>query len=248
MKKKKYPLLLLATLIVVFISVLLITKKIKIASVFADRFEVTGVDVSHYQGTIDWEKLAGQNLDFAFIKATEGAGFLDERFYDNWKEAEKTGLCIGAYHFFSFNSDGDKQAQFYIDTVGNLNGKMAPAVDVEFYGDKRNNPPKKDEVVRQLGKLLDMLEEYYQIKPVIYTTYTVYNNYIEGEFEDYPLWIRNVYYQPLWGTKGKWTFWQYTDTAVLEGYEGAEKYIDRNVFRGTKEELQALIVKEKLKK
>lgn len=241
MKKKKYLILLLTVLMIAVISTLFIKKKIKIASVFADRFEVTGVDVSHYQGTIDWEKLAGQ-IDFAFIKATEGASFIDECFYDNWKKAEQTGIYVGAYHFFSFDSDGEKQAQFYIDTVGNLNGKMAPAVDVEFYGDKQSNPPEKEEVIEQLHKLLDVLEEYYQVKPVIYTTYTVYNSYIKGEFEGYPLWIRNVYYQPLWGTMGKWTFWQYTDTAVLEGYEGEEKYIDKNAFRGTQEELQELIV------
>ena len=242
MKRKRYLILLLTVLMITIISTLFIKKKIKIAPVFAGRFEVTGVDVSHYQGKIDWEKLAGQNLDFAFIKATEGSSFIDECFYDNWKAAEKTELCIGAYHFFSFDSDGEKQAQLYIDTVGNLNGKIAPVVDVEFYGDKQSNPPEKDEVAGQLGKLLDTLEEYYKIKPVIYTTYAAYNSYIKGEFEDYPLWIRNVYYQPLWGTRGKWTFWQYTDTAVLEGYEGTEKYIDRNVFRGTKEELQELIV------
>ena len=242
MKRKRYLILLLTVLMITIISTLFIKKKIKIAPVFAAGFEVTGVDVSHYQGKIDWEKLAGQNLDFAFIKATEGSSFIDECFYDNWKAAEKTELCIGAYHFFSFDSDGEKQAQLYIDTVGNLNGKIAPVVDVEFYGDKQSNPPEKDEVAGQLGKLLDTLEEYYQIKPVIYTTYAAYNSYIKGEFEDYPLWIRNVYYQPLWGTRGKWTFWQYTDTAVLEGYEGTEKYIDRNVFRGTKEELQELIV------
>ena len=241
MKKKRYLILLMAVLMIVIISTLFIKKRIKIAPVFAGRFEVSGVDVSHYQGTIDWEKLAAQNLDFAFIKATEGSSHIDECFYDNWRGAEKTALCIGAYHFFSFDSDGEKQAQLYIDTVGNLNGKMAPAVDVEFYGDKQSNPPEKDEVAEQLGKLLDTLEEYYHVKPVIYTTYAAYNSYIKGEFEDYPLWIRNVYYQPLLGTKGKWTFWQYTDTAVLEGYKGTEKYIDRNVFRGTQEELQGIL-------
>lgn len=238
MKKKRYLLILSAVLMTAVVSILVICKKVKITPVFADRFEVTGVDVSHYQGTIDWEKLAGQNLDFAFMKATEGSSYIDECFYDNWKEAEKTDLCIGAYHFFSFDSDGGKQAQFYIDTVGDLTGKMAPAVDVEYYGDKESNPPPKDEVVRQLSKMLDTLEEHYQIKPVIYTTYTVYNRYIKDEFEEYPLWIRNVYYPPLFSLGNKWTFWQYTDTAVLDGYKGTEKYIDMDVFRGTREELR----------
>ena len=241
-KKKNYLVLILAVLTIVAISALFINKKIRITPIFAGKYKVTGVDVSHYQGTIDWEKLAGQNLEFTFIKATEGSGHLDEFFYDNWREAGKTGLCIGAYHFFSFDSDGKNQAEFYIDTVGNLNGKMVPMVDVEFYGDKRSNPPEKEEVIKQLGEMLETLEEYYQLKPVIYTTYKVYNKYIKDEFEEYPLWIRNVYYPPLFMIGEKWIFWQYMDNAVLEGYEGAEKYIDMNVFRGTQEELEKLII------
>ena len=244
-KKRTYQILTSAVLVISLIGILtgilIINKKIKITPILASKFEVTGVDVSHYQGTIDWMKLAEQNLDFAFIKATEGSSHIDECFYDNWHEAGKTGLCIGAYHFFSFDSDGETQAQLYIDTVGNLNGKMAPVVDVEFYGDKESNPPPKDEAVKQLGDMLSALEDCYHVKPVIYTTYKAYNSYIKGEFEEYPLWIRNVYYQPFI-TGNKWTFWQYTDTAVLDGYKGAEKYIDMNVFRGTREELKELIV------
>lgn len=244
MKKRKTSMFLISALAAVAVTgALVINKKIKINPVFAGKFEIVGVDVSHYQGTIDWKKLAEQDLEFAYIKATEGSGHLDECFYDNWQEAEKTDLCIGAYHFFSFDSDGKKQAEFYIDTAGDLNGKMAPMVDVEFYGDKKSDPPEKDEVARQLGEMLETLEEHYQMKPVIYTTYRIYNNYIRDEFDEYPLWIRNVYYPPLFVIGEKWTFWQYTDTAFLDGYEGAEEYIDMNVFRGTQEELEQLIVR-----
>lgn len=241
-KQKTYRIMIVAVLVIALISTLFICKKIKIATMLAGKFEVVGVDVSHYQGTIDWTKLEKQNLQFAFIKATEGSGHIDECFSDNWQEAGKTGIYVGAYHFFSFDSDGKKQAQLYIDTVGDLNGKLAPVVDIEFYGDKESNPPLKDEVVKQLGDMLNALEERYQVKPIIYTTYKVYKNYIKDEFEEYPLWIRNVYYQPFLSMGNRWTFWQYTDTAVLEGYQGAEKYIDMNVFRGTQEELEAVLI------
>ena len=243
MKKKRiYLILILVALVIASICIFIINKKIRITPIFAGGFEVRGVDVSHYQGTIDWEKLAGQELDFAFIKATEGSSHVDECFADNWQEAGKTDLYIGAYHFFSFDSDGEKQAELYIDTVGSLEGKIAPVVDVEFYGDKESNPPQKDDVVGELRKMLEALEEYYQVKPIIYTTYKAYHGYIKGGFDEYPLWIRNVYYQPLFTAGNKWTFWQYTDTAVLEGYQGTEKYIDMNVFRGTREELGMLTV------
>ncbi|MCM1254430.1 MAG: hypothetical protein NC321_16555 [Clostridium sp.] len=241
-KQKRYLSLLFLVLTILVIGALTAAKKIRITPVSARRFEVRGVDVSHYQGDIDWEKLAGQDIDFAFIKATEGSSHIDECFYDNWNDAGKTELFIGAYHFFSFDSDGEGQAQFFIDTVGDLNGKLAPVVDVEFYGDKEKNPPGKEEAAAQLKKMLDTLEEYYQVKPVIYTTYKVYHAYIKDTFAEYPLWIRNVYYQPLLISESGWTFWQYTDTAVLEGYQGTEQYIDMDVFQGTRKELEKLCV------
>lgn len=223
---------------------LVLRKEIKINPIFAKGYEVHGVDVSHYQGAIDWEVLSQQNLDFAIIKATEGSTHVDERFLDNWQAAEQTHLALGAYHFFSFDSEGDRQAASYIDTVGNLSGKLAPVIDVEYYGNKRSNPPERTEVVKNLSALLDALEQHYEIKPIIYTTYTVYNDYIKGEFEDYPLWVRSVYCPPTVLFGNKWSFWQYMDTAMLDGYVGDQKYIDVNVFRGTKQELEKLMIQK----
>ncbi|MDE7322172.1 MAG: hypothetical protein K2N73_05485 [Lachnospiraceae bacterium] len=221
---------------------LILRKDIKINPMLAEKYSVHGVDVSHYQGVIDWEILAQQNLDFAVIKATEGSTHIDDRFEENWQSAEQTHLYLGAYHFFSFDSEGDKQAASYIETVGNLDGKLAPVIDVEYYGDKRSNPPERAEVVQNLGAMLDTLEQHYQIKPIIYTTFTVYNDYIKGEFEDYPLWVRSIYCPPAVLFGNKWSFWQYMDTAMLDGYAGDQKYIDVNVFRGTMEELEELVI------
>lgn len=232
------------TAAVIIAGALVLRKEIKINPIFAKGYEVHGVDVSHYQGAIDWEVLSQQNLDFAIIKATEGSTHVDERFLDNWQAAEQTHLALGAYHFFSFDSEGDRQAASYIDTVGNLSGKLAPVIDVEYYGNKRSNPPERTEVVKNLSALLDALEQQYEIKPIIYTTYTVYNDYIKGEFEDYPLWVRSVYCPPTVLFGNKWSFWQYMDTAMLDGYVGDQKYIDVNVFRGTKQELEKLMIQK----
>lgn len=218
-------------------------KEIKINPIVAEGYEVHGVDVSHYQGTIDWDVLS-QDLDFAFIKATEGSTHVDDRFQDNWQAAEQTHLYLGAYHFFSFDSEGHRQAASYIDTVGSLNGKLAPVVDVEYYGDKRSNPPGRSEVIENLRSMLDTLEQHYEIKPIIYTTYTVYNDYIKGEFEEYPLWVRSVYCPPSVLFGNKWSFWQYMDTAMLDGYAGDQKYIDVNVFKGTKQDLEKLMIQK----
>lgn len=108
-------------LAVLFCSILL--KVLKLSTLLAGGYEVHGVDVSHYQGDIDWTVLQSQNIDFAYIKATEGSSSVDEKFVENWEEAEQTFLKVGAYHFFSFDSEGKTQAQNYIQTVGALEGK-----------------------------------------------------------------------------------------------------------------------------
>ena len=72
----------------------------------AETYPVQGIDVSTYQGTIDWPVLASNDLTFAFIKATEGSSFQDEKFKYNWENAGKTHLKVGAYHFFSYETSG----------------------------------------------------------------------------------------------------------------------------------------------
>jgi len=206
-------------------------------------YPVRGVDVSNYQGEIDWVKLADQNIDFAFIKATEGSKYKDKQFQTNWDGVRRTTLIIGAYHFFSFDSSGITQAENYIASVPLTQGMLPPVVDIEFYGDKEKNVPDKVKTAKELTLLLDRLYEHYGVKPIIYATLKSYNIYIKGEFSEYPLWIRNVYYSPQLDLRKKWTFWQYTDKAILEGYKGAEKYIDMNVYAGKIEELEGLCIK-----
>lgn len=224
-------------------------KKVKVNTWFVKEFSVKGVDVSHYQGDIDWKVLEKQGIEFAFIKATEGSNFVDEKFKENWDEATDTSLKIGAYHFFSFDSEGETQAENFIQTVGSLEGKLLPVIDVEYYGDKFKNPPEKTKVLVELKDMCNRLEQEYGVKPILYTTNVVYKRYLQGEFnfEEYPLWIREVYLTPDITIQDNWTFWQYSDTTVLNGYSGEEKYIDVNVFRGDEEALMTLMVDWKRK-
>lgn len=199
-------------------------------------YPVRGVDVSAYQGEIDWNVLASQDIDFAFIKATEGSTFVDKRFAFNFAQAADTDLRISAYHFFSFDSAGATQADNYIRTVPKLEGSLPPVVDVEFYGDKAGNPPATEEVQAQLEIFLTRLETHYGQRPIIYTTGKVYDRYIADHFEEYDIWIRNVYWSPSLSDGRDWTFWQYSDKGLLPGYDGEEEHIDLNVFCGTEEE------------
>ena len=206
------------------------TKKLQINRWIVSDRDVIGADISEYQADVDMSALMEQGIDFIYIKATEGSGHVDSRFDDNWENAQECGLPAGAYHFFSFDSPGEMQADNYIQAVGSLEGKLIPAVDVEYYGDKKENPPKREDVVRELRAFLDALEKEYHVRPLIYCSGDVYEKYILKDFREYPRWVRSIYYPVTFEAGGNWVVWQYCDTAELEGYEGGERCIDLNVL------------------
>ena len=201
-------------------------------------YPVRGVDVSSYQGEIDWQKLREQGIDFAFIKATEGSSHTDTTFHQNWANALEEDILIGAYHFFSFDSPGKTQGEHFVATVPKGAGILPPVVDVEFYGEKEKNPPGYEEVKTSLKDMLHILEAHYGVKPILYTTRKAYDLYLFQGYEEYPLWMRSLFFTP----KEEWTFWQYANRGRLEGYQGKEKFIDVNVYKGTLNELKAMAV------
>ena len=205
-------------------------------------YEIRGVDVSSYQGEIDWNILSKQGISFAFIKATEGSSYVDEKFNVNYENAIKTNLKVGAYHFFSYDSKGETQAENFISNVPKTQNMLPPVVDIEFYGDKYVNTPEVKETQEQLQIMLEKLEEFYGKKPIIYATYKSYNLYIANNFEDNYIWIRDVYFVPKLKDNRKWTFLQYTDKVRLDGYIGKEKRIDMNVFNGSLEEFNEMFI------
>ncbi len=206
----------------------------------AARYPVHGVDVSSYQGTVDWQEMAGQGVRFAFVKATEGSSHTDSRFEENWSGARKAGLFTGAYHFFSYDSPGESQAEFFIRTVPASEGALPPVVDVEFYGDYEQHPADAERVREQLHRMLSLLEEHYGKPPVLYATGRSYRLYLTEGFEAFPIWIRDVLWEPSLPDGREWLFWQYTGHGRLRGFEGDESSIDLNVFAGSEEELAAL--------
>lgn len=225
-------------LLVAVMLALMYLKIIKLNEFKANNYSVKGCDVSMYQGEIDWEKLS-QSVDFAFIKATEGSEFVDDCFVYNYENAAKTSLKVGVYHFFSYDSSGDKQAESFIKTVKKDENSLPPVIDVEFYGEYEKEPCEKSKAVENIRQMADKLYEYYGKKPIIYTTTKAYRLYIKDNFDDCGLWIRDVYFSPDF-TTDEWDFWQYSDTQILDGYSGEEKYIDMNVYKGSLEELNKL--------
>lgn len=198
-----------------------------------ETYPVRGVDVSSYQGKIDWPILAEKGIQFAFLKATEGSGLVDPCFSHNWEGARKTDLWIGAYHFFSFDSPGKTQAENFIETVPDAPGLLPPVVDLEFYGDYVQHPPSEIQIQEELNVLLRTLEAHYEKRPILYATEASYQFLLSEDYETYDIWIRNVLTRPALPDDRDWTFWQYTNRGTLPGYSGEERFIDLNVFCGT---------------
>ena len=231
--KAKIPLIVCGSL---FIIALIIINFKPFAKIQSKAYSVRGIDVSHHQGDVNWKQVLEEDIDFVYIKATEGSSYVDECFEKNKEALSSERFAFGMYHFFSFDSSPEKQAKHFIKTVGDLKGHLVPVVDVEYYGKYQKNPPKKEEVRKTVQTMLDLLEEEYNVKPMIYSTTPFYNKYLNGKFDDYPLWIRNVYFKPPYD----WTIWQYTDHLKLDGINGKEKYVDCNVFN---DRLERYIIK-----
>ena len=233
MKRKRNVIILTASFLLFMLSsvcVLLYTGVIHINNPSTTKYPIRGVDVSSYQGEIDWKQLSAEDISFAYIKATEGSGYKDEQFDQNWAEAQTTDLRIGAYHFFSLDSSGTTQAENFCKTVVAVDSMLPPVVDVEPYGKYRDNSQiDKEKLLSELKNYVKTVEIYYTMKPVIYTT-KEWLPILQEEFKDYDLWIRNVYGKP--DSSIDWTFWQFSNRHVLSGYSGPEHFIDMNVFIG----------------
>jgi len=204
-------------------------------------YNIHGIDVSYYQGKIDWKKVKDMKeddvkVDFAFIKATEGLFMVDPYFQRNWREAPKAGVICGAYHFFRAHKPGLWQAKFFLQTVSFEAGDLPPVVDVEEL-----NGVSASEMRKQLNDFVKHIERKTKVKPIIYTGLSFYKDYLKGNFENYPLWIAH-YHQPKLkvGTDTKWHFWQHSDKAKISGINHV---VDFNAFNGDSLAFDRLLIK-----
>ena len=196
-------------------------------------YPVHGIDVSSYQGSIDWPKLADQGISFVFIKATEGSSHKDKKFSSNWKGAHKTDLKVGAYHFMSFETSGESQARNFISTVPKTRGMLPPVIDLEFYGSYTKNTLTEASVRAILDPLVKALKQRYGMDPVIYTSRSIYGLYVSGKYDN-DIWISDPSMIAKLPDGEDWTFCQYSFSGILEGYSGAVKHIDLDVYNGSK--------------
>ncbi len=224
--------------VILFLAFVIYSAQLVLTRHRVEEFEVRGADVSAYQGNIDWEVFSENGLDFVFIKATEGSSYKDRRYAQNSTGAKKTDLAVGAYHFLSFESDGKKQAENFIETVSKEDITLPPVIDLELYGKYNASPPNAGDVREILDAMIEELYGYYGKKPIIYTNKHAYTLFLAGRYRDCDIWFCDLVKNPRLPDGRRWTFWQYTHTEILSGYSGGEKRIDLNVFNGSKKDFK----------
>ncbi|MDO9417246.1 glycoside hydrolase family 25 protein [Pararhizobium sp.] len=206
------------------------------------KMAVHGVDVSRWQGEIDWAKLRTQGANFAYIKATDGGDHLDPMFRTNWKRAKAAGIRRGAYHFFYWCRTAGEQADWFIRNVPREAGALPPVIDVEYNGESScKKRPSPERVREKMQVFMDKLERHYGQRPIIYTAPDFYADNLRNAFENYPFWLRSVAAHPSKRYPGrKWLFWQYSGSGLSHGVDGR---IDLNVFNGSEAKWHSWVAK-----
>ena len=205
-----------------------------------ESYEIHGIDVSWYQNYIDWPsvkemKVKDVQIGFAFIKATEGLSNVDKQFKRNWKKAGEAGMPRGAYHFFLPNKSGKVQAKNFITSVDLQPGDLPPVLDIEqLYG---VSPAK---MRKEVQDWLTEVEAHYKVKPIIYTFVNFYSNYMDGQFDNYPLWAAHYLEKDKPRINRPWLFWQHNERGRVNGILTR---VDFNVFNGDSTDFENLLIK-----
>jgi len=195
-----------------------------------------GIDVSHYQGKINWGKVktSSHPIEYVFIRATMGKNRKDHQFLQNWKSAKKHNYVRGAYHYYRPSENSTKQFNNFKSVVKLETGDFIPILDIEkesVFGRKN--------LRKGILNWLKLAEETYGVKPMIYTGLSFYNHVLKGYVDNYPIWI--AAYSGKHRVKNTdWMFHQFTEKVIIKGIN---EYVDGNDFNGTLEDLKKITLK-----
>lgn len=201
-------------------------------SVAADTLPPRGVDVSHWQGRVDWRAVEAAGIGFAFLKATEGTTYVDPTFRGHWEALGETRILRGAYHRFRAANDAAAQAERFLTVVSLRPGDLPPVLDIvttDGVSDER--------VIRGARTWLQIVEERTGVRPIVYTQPKVRRGHLGNALNDYPLWI-GEYGVDAPSVEG-WAIWQHSQEGRVAGIENR---VDLNRFNGTRAELRRLAV------
>jgi lysozyme len=218
------------------------TKRInRIIGDYADK--TFGMDLSHYQRREDikWDSLSIGNgaipIEFVVLRATMGDRSADKRFDEFWKLSKKHNLVRGAYHFYRADEDPVMQANNFLANVKLESGDLPPVLDIEKIPKKKSTK----ELVEDLKIWCKIVEETYGEKPIIYTYYHYYKDFLKDEFDGYPIWLANYNDVPQPSPDADWKIWQFTEKGIVKGINTK---VDLNVFNGNSWSLHRLTLDE----
>lgn len=201
--------------------------------------KIFGFDLSHYQKKEDikWDSLSVGNqsipLQFVLLRATMGERTTDIHFQEFWQLAKKHDLIRGAYHFYRVNEDPVAQANHFLNTVTLESGDLLPVLDVEKIPRRKST----EKLKKDLKIWLKIVEQAYGKKPIIYTYFYFYKDYLREDFADYPVWLANYNDVPAPTPNGNWDFWQFSEKGIVYGINTK---IDLNIYNGGLWRLQAM--------
>lgn len=193
--------------------------------------EIHGIDISRYQGQINWQQVRSAGINFVFIKATEGGDHSDPAFRTYWDQAGAAGIPRGAYHYYYFCRSGAQQAAWFIANVPRGTNTLPPVIDLEWTS-SRTCPrrPSPAEVKAEATAFMNALQQFYGQRPIIYTTVDFYRDNQLGTMRE-EFWLRSTANHPSATYPGqRWTFWQYSGTGTVPGIRGN---VDLNTFAGS---------------
>jgi lysozyme len=196
-------------------------------------YPIHGIDVSRWQGDVDWQKVRSAGVSFAYIKATEGGDFADPKFRDYWAGAKRAGVARGAYHYFYFCRPAVQQARWFIENVPRDSAALPHVLDMEWtpHSPTCTKRPDGATVRREAKQFLDMLEAHYGRRPILYATVDFYQQTGIGRLQGTEFWLRSVAGHPAQVYPGAgWLFWQYSGTGRVPGIAAD---VDLNTFRGS---------------
>jgi lysozyme len=199
----------------------------------------SGIDVSQYQGNIDWGKVAQTDVKFAITRLNYGSGYLDPTFQTNWQGIKQAGLVRGVYQFLLGNQSIEAQLDLLFKYVPQLEeGDLPPVLDVE--SDAKQGINAGISLKTAVDTWIEAVKKHYNCDPIIYTGRYTWDPQVstDASYGEYPLWVANyLASQPTLPTSWtSWRFWQY-NTRAVQGIWGA---VDANYFQGSEAELRAL--------
>ncbi|MCQ9640219.1 glycoside hydrolase family 25 protein [Chryseobacterium sp. WG14] len=215
---------------------------LRIQKILTDNLDKTyGFDISHYQNREDikWDSLSIGNkiipLEFVIMRATMGNRNADKHFEEFWGKAQKHNLIRGAYHFYRADEDPIIQANNFLANVKLESGDLPPILDIEKIPKRKTNK----KLIEDLKIWCKIIEDTYGEKPIIYTYYHYYKDFLKGEFDGYPLWLANYNDVPSPSPDDRWDFWQFTENGIVHGINTK---VDLNVYRGNSWSLKRLTI------